>query len=261
MKNILYLGMATDIMLPMLAEPDFDNLFVINRIDDVYGTWEYQMKHILTILIDGSDENVMKKHYLENNDMESKAIHKLTGPCKILSNNSDEIESIEYLSHPDNPWKIFTLSYKEKGKEILRGCWRVSFEYENKVRNLIYYTHSFYMIWEPEVKDIQSIFWNGTYIWDYLYIERPKRLISQIQTRSKLPLSIYGDQHSHKLFPIQLHYYHGDTRDGRLVSKLILDDFDSYKDDQGSTKPWWNKNYSGYDCSAKTLKEGESEEE
>lgn len=250
MKKILYLGMATDIMLPLLAEPDFDTLFVINNIDTAFGTWEHQMKHILTILEDDSDKNVMEEyedelkpqeHYLEHNGMKSKRIHKLSNPCKILSNNSNEIE-LEDITAGDKikSWKVLVFKNKEENKV----SWRVSFEYENKVRNLIYYSHSFLEEWNPEIKGIKSIFWNGAYSWDYLNLSKSKTLINMIETRSELPLTFYGDHYTHKLFPIHLHYYCGKSRDGNKVCKMVLQNFDDVKYYDQGLKPWWFQNYS-----------------
>ena len=40
--NVLYLGMATDIITAMALVPDFTTLYAINMIDDAYGTWSQQ---------------------------------------------------------------------------------------------------------------------------------------------------------------------------------------------------------------------------
>lgn len=235
MKNILYLGMATDIMFPLLAEPDFDTLFVINIIDTAFGTWDEQRKHILSILEEGNDSKIDSyENFYEDNGMQTKRIHELSGPCEILSNEGYDMEFIEeeYLS-----WKTLTAI------DGVHKPWRVSFIYENKVRNLVYFCQDFLEEWNPEIKDIQSIFWIGAYNWDDLGDEEAKPLINMIETRSSLPLTFYGDSHINKLFPIHLHYYCGKERDGNKIVKKVLPNFDDIDvkswHDSGKFRPWW----------------------
>ena len=56
MKNVLYVGMEDDIILPFLVEPDFDNLYVINDLYIAFGSWSEMIDRILSIMENGSDE-------------------------------------------------------------------------------------------------------------------------------------------------------------------------------------------------------------
>lgn len=72
MKNVLYLGMADDIMSPLMLVPDLENLYVINLLAPAFspdGTWEGLKNDIKTILTDGSNINGYKK--MRDLDMDS----------------------------------------------------------------------------------------------------------------------------------------------------------------------------------------------
>lgn len=130
--NILYCGMADDILTPILLAPDFDTLFAIDIFDGAFtpecsSKWEDQKNEILMLLEDGHDQNswhlkVYKEHH------PNWPITKLNGKCTILSNIDD-------------------------GK-----CWHVQFLYENQQRALLYYHHrDFYKTWPSDVKDINHL--------------------------------------------------------------------------------------------------------
>ncbi len=54
--NTLYLGMATDILAPLLLVPDVDVIYVMNVLDKAFGgTWEEHKQHICTVLEQGND--------------------------------------------------------------------------------------------------------------------------------------------------------------------------------------------------------------
>jgi hypothetical protein len=245
MKNILYLGMAWDIMLPMLAEPDFDTLYVLNQIDYAYGSWDHHMKTILSILKDGSDENVMssknpskfQKQYYNENGSKSLRVHRLSGTSKILSDNVKELDRNDFQELSDYP-KIEVYDYKSS-KFNPNKAWRISFLYENKIRNLVYYATSFLSEWPSEIKNIQSIFWPGSYEWNDLRLEKSKIIRNMIETRSTLPLSIYTQENENENFPIHLHFYTGSERDGMNINKLVLLNFQKNKEGI----PWWGVKY------------------
>jgi len=57
--NVLYCGMADDVLRPILLVPDFDKLFVIDGFDSAFAknrSWEGQKEDILEMLSRGDDE-------------------------------------------------------------------------------------------------------------------------------------------------------------------------------------------------------------
>ena len=56
--NVLYLGMAFDIMSPLLLIPDLDTIYAIDLVDTSYGlpSWDLHKAEMRLILTCGSDE-------------------------------------------------------------------------------------------------------------------------------------------------------------------------------------------------------------
>ena len=68
--NVMYCGMAHDIMLPLLLIPDLDNLFVIDNFDWCYspdGTIDGQRNTIIQILENGNNYNTQSYHIYNEN--------------------------------------------------------------------------------------------------------------------------------------------------------------------------------------------------
>jgi hypothetical protein len=243
MKNVLYVGMEADIILPFLVEPDFDNLFVINENDIAYGTWKEQIEDILSILENGSDKF-----------LEKPIIHPMTGvptykikgpiaklpegPCSILSSNTEEAKEFELYKHreitaPPNKYGISpTFSHfltKDKTK-----CWKVRFIYGRKVRTLTYYLRDFYETWPEEITNIDSLIWCGAFIWRW-FSEREEEVQGfrkNIEERCNLPLNIYGEtSHFPYVSVVRTSKYVGE----RLICKYTLKNFD---------EGWWKKDFS-----------------
>ena len=96
MNNIIYCGMAGDIMSPLLLVPDFDTLFVIDLFDPCFsseGSWKSQKDDIRRILLDGSDENSWSRALY--NRQEKPSIHYLAGKSEIIDENETILDKKE----------------------------------------------------------------------------------------------------------------------------------------------------------------------
>lgn len=246
MKNVLYVGMENDIILPFLLEPDFDNLYVINDNDIACGTWKQQIEEILSILENGSDEFLEKP--IEH-PMTGLPTYKIRGPittlpdgpCEILSSNTEEAKQFELYKYresthpPKSNGRIVTFSWfltKDKTK-----CWKVKFRYGGKIRTLTYYLRDFYESWPEEITNIDALIWCGAFTWRYFTDERInekyniKGFRENIEERCNLPLNIYAE---HNYFPyisiVRTSKYRGE----RMIGKYTLKNFD---------EGWWKKEF------------------
>ncbi len=237
--NVLYLGMAHDVMAPLLLVPDLDTLYVLNSLDDTYGTWEEHKERIRKVLLQGSDKNIAES-YLMNRSSEEKNrawfkvpedknwrnVHTLEGPSEILLD--EDIPDSECLTEvPEKTKWCYT-----------KSVWKLQFLYNGKVRNLIYYYNfnfAFYT-WPSEIKDIQYHIWNGAYAWESM-MEYPEeeRLRDMMIERSAPESYVFALSFNHKKFPEHIWVYNGHERYGQSIAKMKLN---------FSDPNWWKKNYS-----------------
>lgn len=212
--SVLYLGMATDIMAPLLLVPDVDTIYVINLLDKAYGdTWEEQKNHITTILEQGNDKDVAPSCYLKASSKPSgepvKKIHTLAGPSTIISSINNAADK----------------------------KWELVFLYDGKERKLIYYyNRNFKDEWPSDINKIDHMIWNGAYQWTLImeddeYGEIVRRMMKE---RTSSGAYLYALSFNHKGFPEHVIIYDGHFRDGTSVGKMRLDFTD---------KNWWKKDY------------------
>ncbi|MEK6829136.1 MAG: hypothetical protein AABY15_03335 [Nanoarchaeota archaeon] len=131
-KNILYCGMADDILSPILLVPDFDTIFVIDSFDRAFAkdnTWEGQKEDIIQMLSLGNDEHSQHRDVLVNfSKRKNVPIICLKEPCNVISQSDDG------------------------------NVFRVKFNYLGKTRNLIYFHHrNYFTTWPDEVKKISHL--------------------------------------------------------------------------------------------------------
>jgi hypothetical protein len=247
MKNVLYVGMEADIILPFLVEPDFDNLFVINENDIAYGTWKEQIEDILSILENGSDEFIEKP---VEHPITGILFYTIKGPiaklpeghCKILSSNTEEAKEFELYKYRESTQFVkrsnrhVTFSYfltKDKTK-----CWKVKFLYGGKVRTLTYYLRDFYDKWPKEVNNIDALLWCGAFTWKMFTDGKTIRKYNiqkfreNIEKRCNLPLNIYAET---DYFPYISIVNTSKYEDERMIGKYTLKNFD---------EGWWKKDFS-----------------
>lgn len=129
-SNILYCGMADDVLSPMLLVPEFKTLYAICLLDTAFtkdNTWEGQKEDIKQQLIDGHDDNSLHlRIYREHHT--NWPVTKLIERCHIL---------------------------KEEDKN---SRWELTFSYLGVERSLVYYHHrNFYVEWPSDIKDINHL--------------------------------------------------------------------------------------------------------
>ena len=205
-KQVLYLGMALDIISPFHLIPDFETLYVINKIDKAYGTKEQHKEEILSILAHGTDKYA--KHAI-NHRLYMVTDHPvLKGIIRSIGSPATNIHVLE----EDEPWHI---SFKQNGIK----------------RHLYYYFNiDFNTTWPSKIKNIGHVIWIGANCWD-LQRDNPES-IRMMETRTRSPY-IYALEFNHKKFPTKVWVpinYEGDPR-GELVGILQITDF---------LKGWWD---------------------
>lgn len=165
-KRVLYLGMALDIMTPMLLIPDFRVIYTINKVDKAPGyggTIENIMEKIKLILTSGE--------YYQCNNWEHE---NLIPPCKCPR-------------HKLNCKSIITEDKYDKESQI----WRLKFIYNNTPRDLVYYfDYNFLDEWAPEINNIGHIITYGSWLFEWFVTEEKGNtsiLKKMFETRSKKP--------------------------------------------------------------------------
>lgn len=154
-RNVLYLGMADDILSPFWLIPNIENLWVIDLFDGAFCTGYTR----------DSQRNDIRKYI---NDM----------GFKILSDNlevthkSDRTRDIKFFEEK-NAWCIETgknkgdgyYKFTKKPLEIIKndksmeGIWTVTFQYpgQNVIRQLKYFSDNFWKEWNEEIQDLTDI--------------------------------------------------------------------------------------------------------
>ena len=205
-QKIIYLGMADDIMAPLLLVPKFETLYVIDLFDSCFSsdkTWESQKDNIREILFSGNDACSYKRkdysdpHFFSKNLDE---IHYLNGPSNIISDYDDGI------------------------------VWKLSFIYDHKKRDLIYYHHRNFLVeWPNEIVDVGHVMVIGSFSWDqfekeYIYNDDPSVLIKMLEFRTNTPFLFYASHFNHKHFTETVTIKHGSDQHGSKISILQIQD-------------------------------------
>jgi hypothetical protein len=194
MTNVLYLGMASDILLPFLLVPDLSTLYVIDTFDYYHTatfavsgyTLDHQHRQLLNILEKGNDSEF-------DEEKATKSICSMPyGEAKILK-----------IDQSDNLYpEIATNDYDDKGL-----FWKVSMLYNNKIVNIIIYYGDFCKTWNSDVNNINHLIISGS-VATHLFIdtensikndsyqnkERTTILFKMFQERMIKPFFVYGQQ-------------------------------------------------------------------
>jgi hypothetical protein len=243
--NVLYLGMADDIMAPLLLVPDLDTLYVLNVLDKSYGSWEDHKIRIRAILEQGGDRNLVEEFYLDKNARKSmprgrkwKNVHTLAGPSTILSDEDTEVSECMRGSNSQNKYKYcYTMS-----------VWRLDFMYNGKIRHLVYYYNYDFVqyVWPEEIQNIQHYIWNGAYSWGRMIEYPTKENFRQMTMERSAPEAyVYALSFNHRKFPEHMLVYNGHERYGLSVAKMKLN---------FSDPNWWKRNYKGGKQQTRTRK-------
>lgn len=162
--NILYCGMADDIITPLILCPNFKKLFVIDLFDRAFskgGTFEDQKEDIIQTLENGND---LKSHHREVclKYFPNYPINHLKGSCSIKSNEDDG------------------------------EVWRLHFDYLGVPRELIFFHHSdFTDEWDNEIQNIEHLFSVGA-----VFPFSNSTLIEMIKTRTSTDFKYYDNTYA-----------------------------------------------------------------
>ena len=140
--NVLYLGMADDIITPLLLFPNLDTLFVIDKFDSSYNVSKGQS-------IEGNfDLNKLKKIIMT----ELKTGQTLDSRVHSSVSFGDEAQIISSS----------TELYDESEK------WTLIFQFKGIVRKLIRYERNFHKTWPDDITNINHIITIGSAEFDDL---------------------------------------------------------------------------------------------
>ena len=194
--------MAYDIMSPLLLVPDFDILYVIDMFDRCYAsdtkTFKRQKQDIKDILINGNDDNSHSKKIHENYS-HIRMVHYLETPSTIIDESDDGY------------------------------TWRLKFNYNDKVRELIFFHHRNFLIeWPSEIQNISHIMCMGAYAWDNF--PEQGAILEMFKNRTTKPFWFYALHFMHEHFPEFIHIYNGKEREGKKIAKVKIDSMDNFKE-------------------------------
>lgn len=197
--NVLYLGMAYDIMAPLLLVPDVDIIFAIDIYDETYGclSWDEQKDEMRIILTEGSDKHSQCRHFHDHD-----RINRLPGgPATIISDEDED------------------------------KCWTLKFIYDGKLRTLIYYHHTdFCDPWPTTISDCAHIMSMGVCIVDESNSEEENRHLRAMFERScsqGTKTKYYALTFMHEHFPEQVTIYNANA-DVEGESINWTEDLDQY---------------------------------
>ncbi len=218
--NVIYLGMADDLFASLTLVPDLTVLYVIDKFDYHYGSWEEQKNDMKQLLLDGNTSNTRRyKDSLEEGLARVK-IGYLKSKCIITSDTDDGT------------------------------IWKLDFIYENISRSLIYFHHQDFTIkWPDMITDISHVMMIGSYTWDWFIKDKDKSALPlMLKTRTNDNFWIYAHYFCHKHFDIRILLKNtcvaGDIIASKFITKsqkqdiietIIPDDYDpNYNYDKSS---------------------------
>jgi len=195
MANVLYLGMADDIMSPLLLAPNLSKLYVISYFDRAYcsgGTWESQMQDIRNYLTNGSDKG-SRSYDIYTRKKRCKDYHYLEGQSTIISEEYDDT------------------------------VWKIKFLYNGKERELIYYHHrDFLATWPEEITNISHIMGQGSVDTDVINKKEGLTFRKMFEERTTEVFYYYALYFSHKHLD-KLIIKCGKERDGTEIGHCKVD--------------------------------------
>ena len=194
-ERVLYLGMAGDIMAPLLLVPNLLKLYAISKFDSAFcsgGTWESQMQDIRNYLTNGSDKG-SRSYDIYTRKKRCKDYHYLEGPSTIISEEYDDT------------------------------VWRLKFLYNDQERELIYYHHrDFLTTWPQDITNISQIMGQGSVFTDVINKTEGLTFRKMFEKRTTEVFYYYALYFSHKHFD-KLIIKCGKERDGTEIGKCKVD--------------------------------------
>ena len=157
--NVMYFGMAIDIVGPMQLVPDFDTIYTINTVDPCIG-YGGSIKNIIKIIkiILETGKNIYalpegKDLGLFSDDMN--IIIDVVSPSIIINET--------FYDYDNNIINEINISEE---KPMIK--WHLKFNYDGKIRNLIYYfNYNFTCEWSRDITNINHFLFQGSYDFNY----------------------------------------------------------------------------------------------
>ena len=206
MINVLYCGMAWDIMSPLLLIPNLDKLYVIDNFDSAYssdGTFTGQQQDIKNILISGTENEYKRQIFIdsETDILKKYDIHSLAEPCKIVCENKNENQ------------------------------WILEFMYLGQLRKLIHYQYDFHDEWPSDIINITHVMSIGA-PFDIAELVLLKMLTTRVTTN----FQYYALWFNNKNYTHKITVKNGEFRNGTKIAKIEIN----------SNKLFTNKKYLDY---------------
>ena len=236
--NVMYFGMAIDIVGPMQLVPDFDTIYTINTVDPCIGfggSIKNTIKIIKIILETGKNIYALpegKDLGLFSDDMN--IIIDVVSPSIIINET--------FYDYDNNIINEIDISEE---KSMIK--WHLKFNYDGKIRNLIYYfNYNFTCEWPHPIININHFLFQGSYDFSNLkkvyFNDSPDMLvIHMIETRSRMPLSIYGLEVFNPLMPYKKQIKYCSFEASECVSDIA---YITYNTSDGAFPvDWWKESY------------------
>lgn len=194
--------MANDVMAPLLLVPEFTTLYAIDLFDYCCSsdkTFTSQKSDIKNILINGNDDGSYPRSINEQYS-DTRCTHYLESPSIIISESDDGT------------------------------AWRLCFNYNKKIRNIVLYHHrNFLIFWPEEIKDISHVMMMGSFAWVGFIKKDCTILLQMLKERTIKPFCLYALHFLHSHFPVQLTILDGHDRDGTKIAMIKIDTMDNFE--------------------------------
>jgi len=211
--NVLYLGMADDIISLLLLAPNADTYFIIDTSDYLAysddATMEGLREKIRMILREGTNRGTKLCRRRQN-----KLVSLPDGPATL---GQEVVVASQQRMQP-------------KPDFIEGGEWRLEFEYGGKQRRLVCYYSDFLHKWPAEVVQVAAIMGFGAFSFEYLSHPEPGNVLRRmLETRTTPIWSFYLNHWSWmgEHFPIQFPLERGGYSDYNDVSLATVNRTDT----------------------------------
>jgi hypothetical protein len=197
--RVLYLGMADDIMAPLLLVPDVDTLFVIDIFDAAFSrdeTLQGQRADIKQVLTQGSDDGTYARRVFTSKEL-AHVVHTLPGRAEIVAESDDPATA----------------------------TWRLSFFYQGKQRELVVFNKRNFVRqpWPEAVCDIGVVLTMGAFAWRDTRHGDLSVFVRMMATRTRPVFDYYALHFLHEYLPNQCLLKCGKERLGTKIAFATVD--------------------------------------
>lgn len=184
-RNVLYLGMANDILSPFCLIPDIENIYVIDLFDTFISpenSRNSQRKAIIDVLVkmgfDIINENLLASHKTDH----SYYIKFFKDRIKFATPE----ESIE-----DYQYEIDLM----KNEQSMEGEWTIMFKHPKQtvIRQLKIFSSNFYTKWDDQITEITDVLGMGAITTDSILENKYRKILinRMLNERTKNQFTLY----------------------------------------------------------------------